>query len=134
LNSWLSLLWDPHNERTRRSRAVFRYRPDQDKNIVLTHRYEENRIEQAGMSLLWPLHRQWKFAANWRYSLRDDLPLERSLGVEYDSCCWAFRVVHRQYLDTSGDRQQTQSLWLQLELKGLMSVGKKAEALFKADY
>ena len=42
-------------------------------------------------------------------------------GVEYESCCWAFRTVFRRYL--SGTRT-TNAIFFQLEFKGLAGVGR----------
>jgi LPS-assembly protein len=123
-DSQATLLWDPGRERTSRSALRFRYRPDKDKMLTLSHRYERDTIEEADFSLRWSLHKRWGVTADWRYSLSDDLSLERAIGFDYDSCCWAFNVVAREYLDNEGilERNYNKAIWFQLELKGLMNI------------
>ena len=66
----------------------------------------------------------------WYYSWFDDLALERLLGVEYESCCWTLRLVSRNYVSNLLENQRNNTIWLQLELKGLGSVGNKVNELF----
>jgi len=42
-------------------------------------------------------------------------------GLEYNSCCWAFRVVMQRL--TTATQTTTTAFFVQLELKGLMGLG-----------
>jgi LPS-assembly protein len=54
--------------------------------------------------------------------VKDAQSLDAFAGVEYESCCWRLRVVARRYISNRTGSQDT-SVALQLELKGLSSVG-----------
>ena len=125
-----SLLWDTQNNRNARGALKFRYLQDQDRIAELSYRYERDAIKQSDVSLLWTLARRWKMVGRWYYSWFDDVALERLLGVEYESCCWALRLVSRNYISSLDDSDHNNTIWLQLELKGLASVGKKVNELF----
>lgn len=105
-----------------------RYNPDKYRVLDLSYRFQRNSLEQTDISALWPLarnqERQWNAVARWNYSLRDNLTLEALGGVEYDTCCWTVRLAARRFLNsTAGDTND--AILLQLELKGLSSVGHK---------
>jgi len=59
--------------------------------------------------------------------------MENTYGVEYESCCWAIRVVQRDYISDfeAQDETRNKSIWVQLELKGMASVGKKVDTAFE---
>ena len=47
-------------------------------------------------------------------------------GFEYDTCCWRARLVAQQFItDATADPRNT--IYLQLELKGLASVGHEVD-------
>jgi LPS-assembly protein len=129
----IDYFWNDQQSNTRKSAWRFRYQPDRDKMLRLEYRYEQNLLEQGDATVLWPLHRQWNFVARWQYSLRDELTLENFEGLEYQSCCWAVRVVHRSYL-TETSQEDTPShndtVLLQFELKGLANVGSDINRVF----
>jgi LPS-assembly protein len=63
------------------------------------------------------------------YSFADNDLLEVQGGLEYESCCWALRTVYRRYIkDRDGDYRD--SIYLELNLKGLASVGNQNQQLF----
>jgi LPS-assembly protein len=110
-----------------------RYRRDKRKVLNLGYRYERRVTRQFDVSLLWPLAARWNLVGRWLRSLQDDLTLESLKGIEYNDCCWAFRVVQRTYRVDAKDETESDSLWLQLELRGLTSVGRKVEDLLERD-
>jgi LPS-assembly protein len=63
------------------------------------------------------------------YSLLDSDLLAAEAGFEYDSCCWALRVVGKRYLrNRDGDHRD--AIYLQLILKGLGDIGRRSAPLF----
>jgi len=73
---------------------------------------------------------EWRGFARWVYSLREDKTLDQFIGLEYGSCCWAVRLVARHFVSNrSGDSDS--SIGIQLELKGLSSVGVDYEAFLR---
>ena len=52
--------------------------------------------------------------------------LEAFAGVEYESCCWALRVLGRHYVRNI-EGESNNALYVELELKGLGAIGRKSE-------
>ncbi len=128
-NDWRakgSIQWNPDDDQTVRSSLLLSYRPNKDKIINLGHRNVSTRnsadTEQVDFSVLWPIGNQWRLAARWNYSLEDNTSIESLLGVEYDSCCWAFRFAARRFIADDGLEHDTTLYW-QLVLKGLAPLG-----------
>ena len=75
----------------------------------------------------WPIGNKWSAFGRMVYSLRDRSTLERFAGLEYKACCYRLRAVVRRFISSSDGTQET-GFQLQLELKGLASVGTDADA------
>jgi len=130
MDAQASLLWSNDQHQIGRGSLKFGYQFDRDSTINLAYRYERDQIDQVNIGVLWPLHRQWTFMGRWHYSLLDKQRLETFAGLEYDSCCWALRVVRRDYISNLDNETRKDSILFQLELKGLASVGRKIGAAF----
>ncbi len=132
-NAWnidLDLRWDHDTDEFEKAAVRFQYRPKSDRVANLSYRLIENQLEQIDLSTAWPLTRRWRAIGRYNYSIRDDSELERFVGLEYQTCCWALRGVYRRLItDREGDRDT--SIMLQLELKGLANVGSSVEALLQ---
>ncbi len=124
------LQWDPHRERAEKGVLSYHYERGRRRIFNAAYRYRRNDLEQTDVSLLWPLGRRWHALARWNYSLRDERTLEAFAGLEYDACCWAVRLVGRQYVnDVEGD--ENQAIYLQLVLKGLGRLGEDIDTLLE---
>lgn len=130
--------WDPHEEETERSIFRVQYRPDQDRLVSLSYRRLRDEfpggedLEQTDAAVLWPLTRRWHVIGRWLYSLEDQRDLETLAGIEYESCCWALRVVGRRYT-TDTEAETNSMIYLQLVLKGLGNIGQDIDQLLKND-
>lgn len=124
------LLWNDRQSKTGKVSLRFRYTPDRDRMLNLAYRYEAGSIDQADATALWPLRRQWKLVARWLYSLRDARTLQNIEGMEYNSCCWALRLVHRRYITQTDQGSYQDNIFLQFELKGLANVGSGIDRMF----
>jgi LPS-assembly protein len=124
--------WDYENQLTRKFTLSGQYRPARDKVINLSYRVVRipsnilnlagKTIEQTDASFSWPVGRDWNVIGRWNYALPEKKSIEMFAGVEYNSCCWAFRAVGRRFLtNLKGDFQT--GFFLQFELKGLAGVG-----------
>ncbi len=71
--------------------------------------------------MAWPISGDWRFVGRWAYSLSQDRTVEAFGGLEYESCCWAFRTVIRRYLSGT---ELTDAFFLQIEFKGLTGIGR----------
>lgn len=95
------------------------------------YRFRRDRVDQVDLRALWPLGQNWRVFSRVNYSFEDSDLLEAQAGVEYESCCWAVRVVGRRYLrDREGEFRD--AIYLELQLKGLASVGRRTQTLFDA--
>ena len=78
-----------------------------------------------------PISEKWRTVGRWIYDFRDKRDLDLLGGIEYDTCCWKFRVVARRFVnetdadsvnsDNEGDYNN--SIQFQLTLKGFTSLG-----------
>ena len=134
------LQYDTSVDRTEKHVLNARFQPNRRSVINAGYRLVRDinpnkTIEQADLSFAWPLGRDWRTVGRWSFALNEDSnpTLEAFGGLEYDSCCWGFRAVARRFR-RSGDRidgedSYSNGIFLQLELKGLTSVGNRTEAL-----
>jgi len=116
------LQWNPEDTRTERGQVRLQYQPAPDKVLNLSYRAQRDRLEQAEVSGAWPLGKSWNVYGRGVYSLRDSELLERFAGLEYKACCWSVRAVARRSITDRNGKQDT-SFYIQVELKGLSSVG-----------
>jgi LPS-assembly protein len=115
---------------TTQSEARLQYRPRSNKILNLAYRFRRQSLEQGDISWSWPLSQSWNFVGRYNFSFRDDEVLEQFYGLEYESCCWGLRLVSRRYISTR-DGTRDSSFGLQLVLKGMTSVGTKADRLLE---
>jgi LPS-assembly protein len=126
--------WDPELKRTRKLSINVHYSPESGK--VVNVGYRKNRsdpearilnildIEQSDVSFRWPLNPEWAVVGRWNYALEETRTLDLFGGVEYNSCCWAMRLVTRRFLSNIGGEYDS-GIFLQFQLKGLAGMGQK---------
>lgn len=114
--------WDPDLEASTKTSISLAYRRDARHIINLAYRSRINNLEQTDLSVAWPIAGDWSFIGRSYYSLREKKSLDSFAGFEYDSCCWALRVVSRHYVKDITD-DMNHALMVQVELKGLTSLG-----------
>ena len=114
--------WDYDASNTLLAQASVQYRPRHDTIVNVGYRYREGLLEQWDASAAWRLSTNWQVFARQVYSLRDRTSIDRFAGFEYGSCCWRVRLIGRRYVSNRTGESDT-SVMLQLELKGLSSVG-----------
>ncbi len=122
--------WSSGASGTTQSEARLQYRPSNNKVLNLAYRFRRDSLEQGDLSWSWPLASQWNFVGRYNFSFRDQEVLEQFFGLEYDSCCWALRLVARRHISTR-DGTRDSSFGLQLVLKGMTSVGTAADKLLE---
>lgn len=122
--------WNSEASETVKSEFRLQYAPGENRVLNLGYRFRRGSVEQSDVSLSWPLARRWNLVGRHNYSLRDDRTLEYFVGLEYESCCWGIRLVSRRYISRR-DGTADASVALQLELKGLTSVGDPADQLLE---
>jgi LPS-assembly protein len=117
--------YDTDDDETERSTAFMRYQADR-KIVNLTYRFRRDFLEQSDMSFVWPLNRRLSAVGRWNYSIDRSRTIDGYAGLEYENCCYIVRGIARQYLnDLDGD--ENNAILLQLELKGLTSLGDRVK-------
>jgi LPS-assembly protein len=133
-NSKLSLQWNHELSKIDKSSAQLNYRNNGNRIFNLGYRFRRNfadeskNLEQTNINFSWPLSRQYSLLGKWNYSITEQRDIEVLFGIEYESCCWAMRIVSQRYLQNTTDPNAdpyNSSLMFQLILKGLGSVAHK---------
>ena len=133
MSAGLSLQWNDQNDEAERGTLDWRYQKDSRRVLRLGYRYERDIRKQVDIAGMWPLASRWNLVGRWLRSAREHVTLESLTGLEYQSCCWSLRVAQRRYRVDASDEDLSSSIWIQLELKGLTSVGRKVEDLLARD-
>ena len=130
------LQWDTKEHDTRKSSLYAHYRPLPDRIINLGYRYTDNPPtavekpeELADVSAQWPFTTRWTGVARWNYSLPESRTVQAHAGLQYTSCCWAFRLAARHRLQPDGSVEN--SWQLEFELSGFAKMGETEEAPLK---
>ena len=134
------LQYDTDADRTEKNVVNLRYQPNRRSVINAGYRLVRDvdpskTIEQAELSFALPLGASWRAVGRWSLALNEDSDqtVEALGGLEYESCCWGFRAVARRFrrsgARSDGEDSYSDGIFVQLELKGLTSVGNWTEAL-----
>ncbi len=125
--------WNPHTQNTEHSVVRMRYQPAPKNILNLSYRLRDNILEQTDLSFHWALNPRWNILGRYNYSLPDKTPLETLAGFEYNSCCWAVRLIARRYmnLENREDLDHSNSVFLEFQLKGLGSIGQKTDSFLE---
>jgi len=122
--------YDPKLERTDFGSVRLQRRWGTEGVANFDYRYRRDLVEQIDVTAAIPIDDNWKLVGRYDYSIKDSRVLEAFAGFEYDSCCYAVRVVGRHYLrNVEGDSNN--ALYVELELKGLGGVGRKSEEFLR---
>ncbi|MEM8546754.1 MAG: LPS assembly protein LptD, partial [Pseudomonadota bacterium] len=122
--------WSTERNETTKSEIRLQYLPGKNRVVNVAYRYRRDAIDQGDVSFSWPLASRWNVVGRYNYSFREETSLERFVGLEYESCCWGIRVVSRRYISRR-DGTADNAIAIQLELKGLTSVGDPADKLLE---
>ena len=133
LSARATMQWDASDSDLTRGTLDWRYEKDRRRVLRLAYRFQRDTVKQVDVAGIWPLTPRWRVVGRWLRSIKDQATLETLKGLEYESCCWSVRMVQRQYRTDPSVDELSDSLWLQLELKGLTSVGRKVESLLTRD-
>lgn len=123
--------YNPSSNQLERSNLLARYNPEPGKLFNVGYRLTRDLLEQIDVSGQWPLGKGWYGVGRVNYSLRESTPIETLLGLEYDSGCWQARTVLQRLETATSDANY--SLFFQLELGGLASIGSNPLNLLRRD-
>ena len=126
--------YDPTSSKLLRSTLSSRYNPEPGKMLNLSYRMIDNVSDNTqdlkvfNAAGQWPLGNRFYSIARYNYDLKTSQTIEILGGVEYDGGCWVARTVFdRISLPTSP--QPNYTLFVQLELNGLGTIGSDANKL-----
>ncbi|MEM9181636.1 MAG: LPS assembly protein LptD, partial [Pseudomonadota bacterium] len=129
-NNWrvvLGLQYEPEplvgNDRLQQRQLSVRYRGAEGRLLNFAYRQRSQVVDQVDISAWWPLNERWAVLGRANYSFQDEALLEGLAGFEYQSCCWATRLMVRRFVRTL-DGDYRNALYFELELKGLGSLGR----------
>lgn len=134
----LEYQWNPYTQHTDKTEVSVQYRPDAKRVVNLGYRFQQGIVKQADASFAWPILDHWNAVGRWVYSIQDRQTIEQVAGFQYKSCCWRIELVQRRYVArrsdlTTNSASLDTSIALQLELIGLSSVGKPADAFLEQE-
>ncbi|MBT0585225.1 LPS-assembly protein LptD [Alteromonas oceanisediminis] len=102
------------SDRVERSSVALEYRHDEDSLVQLSHRFVRNlsgeQIDQIGLSASWPIAENWHWVGRYYRDLNLSRSIESYFGLQYESCCWAVRVVAQRHLSNRFDRSGSQRI------------------------
>jgi LPS-assembly protein len=129
LSAVAGLQWSWEKERLDVGTVGLNYRGSRGQRAFFEYRFRRDRVDQFDFRVFWPLNERWRLLSRVNYSFADNDLLEIQGGLEYESCCWAFRTVMRRYLkNRDGDFRN--GIYVELNLKGLTSIGTGSRNLF----
>ncbi len=122
--------WDAEQSNTLRGEAGVQYRPGPDTVVNVGYRYREGTLEQWDAGFAWRVSPSWQLYARQVYSTLEDKSIDRFAGFEYTGCCWRLRLLGRNYV-SNRTGESDNSILLQVELKGLSSVGTRSDTFLE---
>ena len=130
------LQYDPDADLNSRGAFQVQYQRDNSRILNFGYRYRRDDQEQLDLSARWALGSRWHLVGRVNWSVLDDELIETLAGFEYESCCWVFRLVSREYLasaDIGTDPETTieRAIYSQLVLKGFSDVGRNLGELLE---
>ncbi len=127
--------WDDQQDLTTSGSFLLHYEPQNNYIINVGHRFRRNfdrRIEEAEVAFSWPIKENWSVLGRYSRDLSQNRTNESFFGLEYESCCWAVRLVNRRYLNIQLDNQgqlltnqgdlHNSGFFVQFVLKGIGSL------------
>lgn len=135
-----SLAWDPNQGETDNGALHVQYIPApkyvfnigydfvRDGDVVnnLNPVGGQNNLSRFDVSTAWPIKSRWSAVGDWNYNISHNHSQAFLYGLEYDSCCWAIRMITSRTLlseDINGNTSYSTNYYVQFQLKGLANIG-----------
>lgn len=131
-------VWDPAVRATNNANLDIRYHPSTKAAINIGYSYlvnadrtyvknsgDNNDLHQGLVAFAWPITQKWSTIGAYSQNISKNYSMMSLVGVQYDSCCWAMRVLGGRTfksLSAQFEPQYNNNMYLQLLLKGLGSV------------
>jgi len=129
LNARIGTQWDWQNRQFDVAVLGMDWTSSKGLRIGAEYRYRRGTLDQFDIRYYQPINESWRILGRLNYSMLDSDLLAAEAGFEYDSCCWALRMVAKRFLrNREGDYRD--AVYVQLVLKGLGAVGRRSAPLF----
>ena len=131
--------WDPYGDIVENSDVGLEYHPRSNEVFNVGYTYEYGTLDQTNLSFAIPLGQRWSVVGLWDYSIFGHTTLETFAGVQYDTCCWIFRILERRFVVPSANgsltsgAQTNSAVYFELTLKGLGSLGHTLLSFLRQD-
>ena len=124
-------LWDTDKHNNERNVVEVRYDLDEDRYLRFGHHYTEDEYNQLTLAGGWRLNSNWRMFAREDYSLHTEKNTNALLGLEYEDCCWAWRLAGRRWRDNHDDIKAHNGVYLEFVFKGLGNVGSRTGGMLQ---
>ena len=140
-------VWNTATSSTNNGNVSLRYQQENNRILNLGYTYlvngdltqvanstvpaEFNPLNQASISAAWPLNDHWSALGSYNYNISKGYEMMSFIGVQYDTCCWAIRLMGGRTFDALNTQLQPQynnNGFFQILWKGLGSVGTSSPA------
>lgn len=116
--------YDHDESEVRTARVALGYAPEknQRKRVSLGYYYSNGSfrdVDQVTLDVRWPISDRWQFFGDERYSIEDSESISTTAGIEYNGCCWKFRITGQERLTDRNIDEKKTSVFVQLELTQL---------------
>ncbi|TNE76628.1 MAG: LPS-assembly protein LptD [Gammaproteobacteria bacterium] len=148
------LLYDEDDSQFDRGTASLRYKGDNNTLFNLSYRFNrripriveidgedqviDRDIEQADISTMFPISRNWSLIGKHNYDLTNSRDLETFFGLQYESCCWRLSLLARRWLDRDDlillpdqDLEEDDGIFFQIQFKGLAGSGSQVDSILE---
>jgi LPS-assembly protein len=132
-------VWDPATSATNNGDLNLHYQPapnaivnfgytylvNADVTSVRNNAKSDNALHQALVAFSLPLNAKWSTIGAYSHNISKDYSMMSLLGMQYDSCCWAVRILGGRTFKNLNELYKPQynnNVYLQILLKGLGSV------------
>lgn len=124
--------WDTETDRTDKRNIQISYSPENQAVFNIGYRFyrddidETQNLEQSDISFAWPFAQDFSLLSRWNYSITEERDINTLVGIEYESCCWAIRLISQRYLTDDLNEPYDTSIMFQFVLKGIGSISDRA--------
>lgn len=136
-NASANTAWDPNYHQFDTGNVNLQYSRDQSHIANFWYNFTRNgdlaippstsnNLNRFGVSLSWSILRNWNILGDWDYNISHTHSQNYFYGVEYETCCWAVRLVQSKVfvnVNANGRNTYNSTVYLQVLLKGLGNFG-----------
>ncbi len=135
-------IWDSQEKEFNNQTFTLQYLRDIQRAVSFSYTYVRNgdlpqnpetqvgksvtNLSQTDFSFTWPISRDWSTVARWTENWNRSRFQNLLYGLQYDTCCWAVRVVAGKTfnnLTPNNTYQYNTEFYIQFALKGLGNFG-----------